>query len=367
MEHGSNFRLQLCSQSHMLCHDKTSKPDCPSQAFLTSYPQLREPPTWPHHFSLWRSLIFKSQHQSMDNAHTIYLPRAYVRLLHSATSSSIATGRIYDEEDLIVGFPPSSWAQPPSHDASLRANSLWFLRLDPCSTKDSVDHDLPITSTLDIIRRLVTSGRARKAFKAYLGSTGDGIPLTTNQPDMPIYLLPWNPRMNSSRELRCFVPPAADGTVGTCLVAAVSQYSSTVPYPLAPDPGFCPHERERHLHELFSRIIPCIQKLHQDILLSAMSNSTTFTQSHTEPNVSVLQSLLLNGFSFDVWQDDDLGNEIQLIELNSFGVRSRCGPCLFNWVEDFDILYGFEDGVHCKQQPVAGVSQDNVIVVRLLR
>ncbi len=42
--------------------------------------------------------------------------------------------------------------------------------------------------------------------------------------------------------------------------------------------------------------------------------------------------------SFDLFFDDE-AQRAELVELNSFGVRSPCGACLFQWVRDRAVLY----------------------------
>jgi hypothetical protein len=51
--------------------------------------------------------------------------------------------------------------------------------------------------------------------------------------------------------------------------------------------------------------------------------------------------LLEQGCSFDVFYDED-ADTCSLVELNTFGVRSACGSCLFQWVDDRRVLYGEE-------------------------
>jgi hypothetical protein len=41
---------------------------------------------------------------------------------------------------------------------------------------------------------------------------------------------------------------------------------------------------------------------------------------------------------FDVYVHAGIG-EVQLLELNPFGIASGCGSCLFNWVTDAETLY----------------------------
>jgi hypothetical protein len=49
--------------------------------------------------------------------------------------------------------------------------------------------------------------------------------------------------------------------------------------------------------------------------------------------------LLEQGFSFDLFYEEETGR-CELVELNTFGVRSACGSCLFQWVDDRKVLYG---------------------------
>jgi len=53
--------------------------------------------------------------------------------------------------------------------------------------------------------------------------------------------------------------------------------------------------------------------------------------------------LLEQGFSFDLFYKEET-ERCELVELNTFGVRSACGSCLFQWVKDRKVLYGEEEG-----------------------
>jgi len=50
--------------------------------------------------------------------------------------------------------------------------------------------------------------------------------------------------------------------------------------------------------------------------------------------------LMEYGFTFDVVLQREI--EIQLIELNPFGALSGCGGCLFNWIQDAELMYGLK-------------------------
>jgi hypothetical protein len=42
------------------------------------------------------------------------------------------------------------------------------------------------------------------------------------------------------------------------------------------------------------------------------------------------------------------GGEVVLVEVNPFGAMSICGACLFQWVRDGRVVYGFEGEVVVK-------------------
>ena len=52
--------------------------------------------------------------------------------------------------------------------------------------------------------------------------------------------------------------------------------------------------------------------------------------------------LVKQGFSFDFFFN--VGSRTyEYVELNGFGVRSNCGSCLFQWMKDRDLLYGWSN------------------------
>lgn len=58
-------------------------------------------------------------------------------------------------------------------------------------------------------------------------------------------------------------------------------------------------------------------------------------------DVEVRDKLKEQGFTFDlVWTEADL---CTLVEINSFGVRSPIGSCLFHWIRDKNLLYGKDE------------------------
>lgn len=72
----------------------------------------------------------------------------------------------------------------------------------------------------------------------------------------------------------------------------------------------------------------------EEILGQILSTATTR---------GTLQELKAWGFTFDIVIKR--GGRVQLVEVNPFGVDSRCGSCLFHWIDDAKLLYGGKNGI----------------------
>lgn len=60
---------------------------------------------------------------------------------------------------------------------------------------------------------------------------------------------------------------------------------------------------------------------------------------------SCTENLRRTGFTFGVLV---LTEEVKLLELNPFGAMSGWGSCLFQWVEDAQVLYGLDEKVEVR-------------------
>jgi hypothetical protein len=69
--------------------------------------------------------------------------------------------------------------------------------------------------------------------------------------------------------------------------------------------------------------------------------------------------MLEQGFSFDLFYDEETDG-CSLVELNTFGVRSACGSCLFQWVEDRKVLYGEEEAQFRVSVDMQGQEQEEM-------
>ncbi|AGC01608.1 cell division cycle 123 protein [Acanthamoeba polyphaga moumouvirus] len=172
----------------------------------------------------------------------------------------------------------------------------WFMRLDACSTKDSVV-ELPFESPETIIASIVTSRRAINALT-------DNINRNLNT---RIYFTHYDKKWNSSRELRCFIRKNK--------LTAISQYCWT-------NRDFFCEWTEEDLINLAKKINKLVNNI-----IEELSN-----RIGTKDMV------------MDIYLDDQ--NNLQIIELNNFGYWLACGSALFHWIKDYDKLYNTDGDIY---------------------
>ncbi|KAH6880685.1 hypothetical protein B0T10DRAFT_581236 [Thelonectria olida] len=265
-------------------------------------PDLPIPTEIPTSFDRWLPLIMRTRG----------LPPAalQVRLLVEAAGASIHTrvmNRVY-EEDLRDSVYPAFERLKFSQEGL-------FTRLGACSPKDgtqTIPGQMSLHSIDDIILRLTTSTRATNTFNNMLNHDAQ---------EMAMFFLPFDSRMRTENEYRVFCAP------DSLRITAVSQYKWHKPWMFA---GKDSHEREA----IARRVLHHIEAVHTKII-------GDFQDLGSNENDDRLR---IQGFTFDVLYDEETDRG-ELIELNTFGVRSACGSCLFQWVEDRALLYGEESEV----------------------
>lgn len=268
-------------------------------------PDLPIPHNSPYAFGRWLPVILRSRDLPASALQIVSLSRRQVGVLVRAAAASVHTrvlNRAY-AEDLQDEVAPAfaALAFPPEG---------LFLRLDACSPKDGAQTSpgrVALHSVDEVLLRLTTSQRALSP----LGNMLNG-----DAPEERLYFLPYDARMNPASEYRVFCVP------GSLAVSAVSQYRWHQPWALA--------SAERNEMEARARtILAGISVVHAQIV-----------DSLREPGVSEVDDLArAQGFSFDVLYDRET-EACMLVELNTFGVRSACGSCLFHWLRDQEVLYG---------------------------
>ncbi|KAK3990491.1 hypothetical protein QBC44DRAFT_341830 [Cladorrhinum sp. PSN332] len=266
-------------------------------------PGLPIPSNAPTSFERWLPLIMRSQRLDDDALQVVSLSAAQVRLLVQAAGASVHTrvlNRAYAEdlEDEVA----------PAFASLLFPSQGLFMRLAACSTKDGAQKtpgNISVSSADEIILQLTTSLRAWSALTNSINARAESF---------KVFFLPFDGRMDTEREYRVFCAPE------TTRLTAVSQYRWHKTWRFA---DRSEGERIAVARTVFSGI----RKIHAEIIRDI----------HADDAMDDL--LRRQGFTFDIFFDE-AQNRCELIELNTFGVRSACGSCLFHWVRHRDLLYG---------------------------
>lgn len=275
-------------------------------------PGFERPSEAPYSFKRWLPVILESRNLTSSALQVVRLTVPQTRLLIQACDASIPKGSI----NLLLAEDVEDVIEPAFSELVFPAEGL-FMRLDACSPKDgiqAVSGQVAVCSVKEAVLRLVTSLRCRNALVKSLGNIEGEADGGSDRAVAEIYFLPFNSRMMSKREYRIFCPPGGQEITG------ISQYRWHKEWMFADRPD---EEQE----QVVERIIAGARELHQAI------------REDVDSRRHVDDLLLKQGFSFDVFYDEE-HDTCELVELNVFGIRSGCGSCLFQWVDDRVQLYG---------------------------
>ncbi|KAI0521507.1 hypothetical protein F5B22DRAFT_595202 [Xylaria bambusicola] len=268
---------------------------------------LARPSEKPYSFKRWLPLILRSRRLAPSDAQIVTLSQPQTRLLLRVAEASIPLGsinRIYREEideEIVPSFLAIEFPQEGL-----------FMRFDACSAKDGMQktfENSPLRSVNEALLLLLTSYRARNTM---INALDDGAQV------FEVFFMPWNDRMRGEREYRVFCP--AFSSVDSLRISAISQYRWYQQWRFYLEP-----DKERRA--IVERIVEGAEEIKVQIA------------AELDPEDEMDSLLMKQGLTFDVLYDEHLG-AIDLIELNVFGVRSACGSCLFQWINDRKILEG---------------------------
>ncbi|KAH7310498.1 hypothetical protein B0I35DRAFT_358094 [Stachybotrys elegans] len=270
-------------------------------------PDLPVPTNAPYSFERWLPLILSTRGLPPSAVQTVVFSPAQIRVLLHAAEASIHTrvlNRSY-AEDLEEEVHPAlaALAFPPEG---------LFMRTADCSPKDGA-HATPgvlaLHSAADAVLRATTSMRTWSTLNNAMNRGAR---------ELKAFFLPFDAAMRAEREYRVFCAP------GTLRVTAVSQYRWHKPWIFA-------GREDQERRDVADKIMRGVEEIHGRIVRELGAEETDGLAR-------------AQGFSFDVLFDE--GTEsCSLIELNTFGVRSACGSCLFQWVKDRELLYGAAEEV----------------------
>ncbi|KAH5204844.1 hypothetical protein HBH68_097880 [Parastagonospora nodorum] len=268
------------------------------EAIPDSNVQHANPPWMPYSYTLWHSLIAKSQ--GLATSHVLKMPSVLCDDLMLLHCSWLRSGRFpsYLLNPLVEDLKSSRTGRKLM--SLLDGKQRWFIRLDQMSPKDSpLGGDRPSTTIQEVITKIASSMRAYGNLQ--WATQAEERPWGENRANVQLILNPWNDKMDPAREFRVFVPPPPFGA---------QRKRWRLPYqcdqsvPLAQAPAIAARVYYRAARRL------------------------CYDGRTENPD-------------FDVVLQDD--GSVQLVELNPFGAMSGCGACLFNWIIDARMLYGLED------------------------
>ncbi|KAJ7615351.1 hypothetical protein FB45DRAFT_935471 [Roridomyces roridus] len=286
--------------------------DIPPSFASLGIPTAKPDPN-PTLYGPWMPLITRLRGLPTSTVHTVVLTPIYARTLLEASPVAMLNGRLSEShrEDLLEPSPFDHLFPGPVEG--------YFARLDSASPKDSPFFSGALTSASQVVHQLATSHRA---------SNGLTDALAQSSPFPPrVHFVPWDTSMDTRREYRVFCAPRSQLKTREGRVTAVSQYSWHRRSILADLP-------REELEAQLTHLLEGIERIHGNIKTHAVQ-------------IGMKDKLESEGFVFDVYIHPDT-NEVQLLELNPFGVTSLCGSCLFNWVTDVETLYGGREEVEVK-------------------
>lgn len=287
---------------------------------------VSRPDVEPYAFRGWLPVIAKLRKLHLLDVQVVHLTRQQARLLNAAAREMILEDEISEGyrarvEELVL--PAFSQVRFPPGNKGL------FVRLDGCSTHDA-NASYPTTkdgrttgllSRVNILAQLLSSVKAKITLERSLhyGAT-----------HIPVYLMPFDNKMNREREYRVFCAPV------TSRITAVSQYEWDKPWLFHPQ-----NLEQRRSYPGWTRRTDCQleRRIAEDVLQGAKFVHRQIMAKLCPIFVVEDQTFIRQGFSFDIFFFETT-METQLIELHPFGARSAVRSCLFNWVDDFALLYG---------------------------
>ncbi|KAJ4378239.1 hypothetical protein N0V86_005939 [Didymella sp. IMI 355093] len=315
----------------------TSHPTSRSQRFNTAHhtrldmlPAIREsatfthsPPPWtPYGYVLWQPLVARSQ--KLVDARVVRIPGFLLEDLMRCHAASVSTNAIPAGLIQEVVAMWRSTGKGRKLEGILDGEKEWFIRLDQMSPKDSPFGGKEATRSFDdVVRKMCSSMRAWNALQ------NEVFDAKAQERELRINLIlnPWDASMTAANEFRCFVPPpAARGAaphVDNLRLSAVSHYAWHHAFT---------HPFQFSAHKTADAVVSGATFLLQEIQ-SFLSNMP----------LEIKMLLLRHGFTFDLALQPDA--TVHLVEINPFGALSGCGACLFHWVRDARVLYGFFEDV----------------------
>ncbi|KAK6523729.1 hypothetical protein TWF281_001701 [Arthrobotrys megalospora] len=305
---------------------------------LGYYKRLTE--TW---YDTWKPILQRMQLEvkGISNPNTavneggeIILSPPICRILKSAADGGVLLQRIPKnlEEDLrdqVLPLIAPFFEKQPGSFPTIE----YFVRLNDCSPKDGIGGQGPFAEPWSVLVSLCTSSRTQKALRDILecgiynnGDDDDKTPTTSrnhkHNTHEVLHMIPWREEMSTLNEFRIFVPPNGN-------VRAISQYSERSGG-WADDPE---HDYAK-IKSLVPQMIGCNTKFRALVHEAGLElpKGGYVLDVHVQRNAN---STSPQGFEWLV----------EPIEINPFGAQLASGSGIFQWLTDWECMYGFSDNI----------------------
>lgn len=268
------------------------------------------PTTAPLHLSRWLPLIFQDR---LHDFIIVDLKPVEIRLVRDFTNAGIQYLRLNETsyEDLVeLGITDKI-------DTATRSlGGQVFARWDEMSPKDGIHNTAPMTTAKQILNQICTSARTITA----IGEMEKICASEGSELRCPLILMKYDYNMDTRHEFRCFVHRGR--------LTGISQYKW--------------HEYSKD----WSKSATSIWALAENMCARILRYNDKVIYDNPKDEYA---KLLHSGFTFDVLVKGknvtEEVEEVQLVELNSFGPNSLCGAALFHWVRDYPNLTGADGSI----------------------
>ncbi|KAF3168577.1 hypothetical protein TWF225_011752 [Orbilia oligospora] len=291
-------------------------------------------------YDLWKPILQRMQREAKEmqeptspcnGGYEIILTPSLCRLLKSAADGGLLMGRIPRslEEDLEEQVLPLL-APCFGRQSGSSSGPKYFVRLNSCSPKDGTGEHGPFEEAWPILLSLCTSERVQKALRDLLehGIRGDNENSRNLKLDAYeiLHLNPWRDEISTLNEFRIFVPPNGK-------VRAISQYSIR-------SGGWADDSNKKY--EKIKSLVPCMIECNTRFRALVRGAGKELPKGGYVLDVHV--RLLSQGAGNSAAQKR-FEWSVEPIEINPFGAQLASGSGIFQWLTDWECMYGLSNDI----------------------